>query len=120
MNTTMDTLKQMSPALGDKLAGLVKEATLRAHHIPGLEHLRVTFTNGRGASVLTPTPGSTGGFYIGHATYEIAAFNTAGDIDYTTTAVGHDVLRTSDTEEAIQILAELAAMPPETRKELTR
>jgi len=119
MNTAVDTLKQMSPALGDKLAGLVKEATLRAHHITGLEHLRVTFTNGRGASVLTPTPGTNGGFYIGHATYEIAALN-AGEVDYTTDAVGPDVLRTNDTEEAIRVLAELAAMPAETGKELGR
>lgn len=78
----------------------------RQENLPGVFQVRFYFANGRGASLITaPKYGIA---------LELAALDETGDLDYTTDAVGPDVLRGTPLE-ITRAIHTLAALP---RKEI--
>lgn len=79
-----------------------------------INRLRLTFTNGRGASIINGP-----GLYMDYGDFEIAALDKDGDLDYTTDVLGYNV-RKGDGEQIMEWVLALAQLPPEPGKELVR
>lgn len=113
---------ELEPSLGE-LADhpLISKWEIRSPFYPGdqINRLRVTFTNGRAASIIYG-----GMLMMPEGMYEIAAINADGELDYTTDVIGPDVLK-GDARDVVRWILALANLPadgegttPEPGKEL--